>query len=59
MVTYGIVQFGPLSEKDVMSAALYPHVAKEFFKFRAQYGPVDRLETRYTHAHNIPSEICY
>jgi hypothetical protein len=41
-----------------MSAALYPHVAKEFFKFRAQYGPVDRLETRYTHSHNIPSEIC-
>ncbi len=43
---YLIAQIGPLSEKDVMSAALYPHVAKEFFKFRAQYGPVDRLETR-------------
>jgi hypothetical protein len=37
-----------------MSAALYPHVAKEFFKFRAQYGPVDRLETRYgTHIPTI------
>jgi len=36
-----------LSENDVMSYALYPHVAKEFFKFRNTYGPVDKLETRH------------
>ena len=41
-------QIDGLSENDVMSYALYPHVAKEFFKFRNTYGPVDKLETRYT-----------
>jgi len=35
------------SDYDVMSAAMYPHVAREFFKFRNQYGPVSRLETRH------------
>ena len=35
------------SDYDVMSAAMYPHVAREFFKFRSQYGPVSRLETRH------------
>merc|ERR1719187_2531810 len=26
---------------------MYPHVAKEFFKFRETYGPVDKLQTRH------------
>jgi len=30
-----------------MSVAMYPHVAKEFLKFKEQYGPVDKLETRH------------
>ena len=30
-----------------MSAAMYPKEAKDFFKFRQQYGPVDKLETRH------------
>ena len=29
-----------LNECDVMSAALYPKVAADFFKFRSKYGPV-------------------
>merc|ERR1719430_2099958 len=41
------VRFPNTTDQDVMSAAMYPHVAKEFFKFREQYGPVDRLETRH------------
>ena len=32
---------------DVMSAAMYPKEAKDFFKFRQQYGPVDKLDTRH------------
>lgn len=40
-------QFPGVTDQDVMSVAMYPHVAKEFFKFREQYGPVDRLETRH------------
>lgn len=41
-------EFGTaVQERDVMSYALYPHVAKEFFKFRTTYGPVDKLETRH------------
>ena len=35
-----------MKERDVMSYAMYPHVAKEFFKFKETYGPVDKLETR-------------
>ena len=30
-----------------MSAAMYPKEAKSFFKFRQQYGPVDKLDTRH------------
>ena len=41
------LQYPNITDQDVMSVAMYPHVAKEFFKFRAQYGPVDRLETRH------------
>ncbi|OQV12880.1 Pyruvate carboxylase, mitochondrial [Hypsibius exemplaris] len=33
-------------ETDVMSAAMYPKVAEEFFQFRNEYGPVDCLSTR-------------
>merc|ERR1719304_32021 len=36
-----------ISDYDVMSAAMYPKEAKDFFKFRQEYGPVDKLETRH------------
>lgn len=36
-----------ISDTDVLSAALYPKVADEFFKFRENYGPVDKLGTRH------------
>ena len=36
-----------VSNADVLSAALYPKVADEFFKFRETYGPVDKLNTRH------------
>ena len=29
-----------ITECDVMSAALYPKVAEDFFRFRSNYGPV-------------------
>lgn len=35
-----------LTEKDVISAALYPKVTDDFLTFREQYGPVDKLSTR-------------
>lgn len=38
--------FEQVSERDVMSAALYPQVTKEFLSFREQFGPVDKLDTR-------------
>lgn len=34
------------TDRDVMSAALYPQVTKDFLNFRHQYGPVDKLDTR-------------
>ena len=34
------------AETDVMSAAMYPKVAEEYFQFRNEYGPVDTLATR-------------
>merc|ERR1719412_1154684 len=41
-------KFGPrITETDVLSAALYPKVADDFFKFRELYGPVDKLSTRH------------
>jgi len=40
-------QFPGITDQDVMSAAMYPNVAKDFFKFREMYGPVDKLETRH------------
>jgi pyruvate carboxylase len=35
-----------ITDRDVMSAVMYPKVAEEYFDFREQYGPVDKLETR-------------
>lgn len=39
-------QFANVSDKDVMSAALYPQVTKDYLGFRESYGPVDKLDTR-------------
>lgn len=39
-------QYANVSDKDVMSAALYPQVTKDFLGFREIYGPVDKLDTR-------------
>lgn len=36
-----------IKDRDVVSAALYPKVAEDFFKFREKFGPVDKLETRH------------
>ncbi|XP_018565235.1 pyruvate carboxylase, mitochondrial [Anoplophora glabripennis] len=38
--------FPNASERDVMSAALYPQVTKDFLGFKDKYGPVDKLDTR-------------
>lgn len=38
--------FPNINDKDVMSAALYPKVTKEYLAFRDEYGPVDKLDTR-------------
>ncbi|XP_012257036.2 pyruvate carboxylase, mitochondrial isoform X2 [Athalia rosae] len=35
-----------VSDKDVMSAALYPQVTNDFLTFREEFGPVDKLDTR-------------
>ncbi|XP_063217781.1 pyruvate carboxylase, mitochondrial isoform X2 [Bacillus rossius redtenbacheri] len=35
-----------LSDRDVVSAALYPQVTEDFLSFREKFGPVDRLDTR-------------
>ncbi|XP_020279245.1 pyruvate carboxylase, mitochondrial isoform X2 [Pseudomyrmex gracilis] len=35
-----------VSEKDVMSAALYLQVTKDYLSFKERYGPVDKLETK-------------
>ncbi|XP_037086554.1 pyruvate carboxylase, mitochondrial-like isoform X1 [Pollicipes pollicipes] len=39
-------RFSDLSKFDIMSYAMYPDVATEFFQFREKYGPVDKLDTR-------------
>jgi len=40
-------QFGSkVRDQDVMSYAMYPQVATEFFDFRSEFGPVDKLATR-------------
>ena len=35
-----------ISDRDVMSAALYPKVTEDFLNFREKFGPVDKLNTR-------------
>ncbi|XP_030081215.1 pyruvate carboxylase, mitochondrial-like isoform X1 [Drosophila hydei] len=35
-----------VTDRDVVSAALYPQVTNEFLHYREQYGPVDKLDTR-------------
>ncbi|KAL5287229.1 PC family protein [Megaselia abdita] len=35
-----------VSERDVISAALYKQVTEDFLTFRDEYGPVDKLDTR-------------
>lgn len=34
-----------LTDKDVVSAAMYPKEFEEFYRFRQEYGPVDKLDT--------------
>lgn len=34
------------TDRDVMSAALYPQVTEDYLNFRESYGPVDKLDTR-------------
>ena len=36
----------PMSDKDLLSSALYPKVFDDYVEFRHQYGPVDTLDTR-------------
>ncbi|XP_026741739.1 pyruvate carboxylase, mitochondrial-like [Trichoplusia ni] len=38
--------FPDLDDQDVMSVAMYPKVAKSFFRMRDQYGPLTKLDTR-------------
>lgn len=35
-----------IRDVDVMSAAMYPSVCKEYLEFRSKYGPVDKFATR-------------
>ncbi|XP_016973980.1 pyruvate carboxylase, mitochondrial isoform X2 [Drosophila rhopaloa] len=35
-----------ITDRDVMSAALYPQVTNDYLNFRDTYGPVDKLDTR-------------
>lgn len=39
-------RFPQATDKDVMSAALYPEVTNDYLTFKDQYGPVDKLDTR-------------
>ncbi|XP_043262765.1 pyruvate carboxylase, mitochondrial isoform X1 [Colletes gigas] len=36
-----------ITNKDVMSAALYPEVTNDYLTFKDEFGPVDKLETRF------------
>lgn len=38
--------FATATDRDVMSAALYPQVTNDYLTFREQYGPVDKIDTR-------------
>uniref|UniRef100_A0A8B9RAW3 pyruvate carboxylase n=1 Tax=Astyanax mexicanus TaxID=7994 RepID=A0A8B9RAW3_ASTMX len=47
-----------ITPEDVMSAAMYPKVFKEFKEFRRSFGPVDRLSTRlFLDGPNIAEEF--
>ena len=35
-----------ITDKDVMSAALYPEVTEDYLTFHETFGPVDKLDTR-------------
>lgn len=35
-----------ITDKDVMSAALYPAVTEDFLNFREEFGPVAKLDTK-------------
>lgn len=35
-----------ITDKDVISSALYPKVFEQFENFRQTYGPVDKLDTK-------------
>uniref|UniRef100_U5EW27 Pyruvate carboxylase n=1 Tax=Corethrella appendiculata TaxID=1370023 RepID=U5EW27_9DIPT len=35
-----------VTDRDVMSAALYPQVTNDYLNFKDDYGPVDKLETK-------------
>lgn len=35
-----------VTDRDVVSAALYPQVTEEYLHYREKYGPVDKLDTR-------------
>lgn len=39
-------QFSRVTDNDVMSAALYPDVTRDYLQFREKFGPVDKLNTR-------------
>ena len=36
---------GPISNKDVLSSALYPKVFDDYRDFRDKFGPVDKIDT--------------
>jgi len=40
------VEHASISDRDVMSAALYPKVTEDYLNFRDKFGPVDKLDTR-------------
>ncbi|XP_048483196.1 pyruvate carboxylase, mitochondrial isoform X4 [Plutella xylostella] len=47
-----------VSDQDVMSAAMYPQVAKDYFRIRDKYGPVKHLDTKtFFTGPSIGSEI--
>ena len=47
-----------ITDKDVLSAALYPKVFDDYREFRKVYGPVDKLDTRvFLHGPDIAEEI--
>ncbi|XP_045526015.1 pyruvate carboxylase, mitochondrial isoform X2 [Pieris brassicae] len=38
--------YSDVSDQDVMSAAMYPQVANDYFRIRDKYGPVKHLDTK-------------